>query len=67
MKKYEYRFESVPFSGMFLPASCKGYRELITDLAAQGWRFAGQVPAQQNGHGAVEVLDLIFEREVEEG
>ena len=31
--------------------------------AAEGWRYAGFVPAKQRAGGFIESIDLIFERE----
>ena len=50
----EYEFERVDCTGS------GGYR------AADGWRFAGWIPATQRAGGFIETIDLVFERETAE-
>lgn len=38
-------------------------RDVILRRAAEGWRYAGWLPARQRATGHVEEIDLIFERE----
>ena len=38
----------------------------IWKRAAEGWRFAGWVPATQRARGFIEAIDLVFERETAE-
>ena len=33
---------------------------------AEGWRFAGWIPATQRAGGFIETIDLVFERETAE-
>ena len=37
-------------------------REVILRRAAEGWRYAGRLPARQRAPGHVEEMDLVFER-----
>ena len=68
-----YEFERVECTGV------EGYRffggiglatvdhqEIIRKRAAEGWRFAGWVPATQRAGGFIETIDLVFERETAE-
>ena len=43
-----------------------GHQEIIRKWAADGWRFAGWVPAIQRVGGFIETIDLVFERETAE-
>ncbi|MEY8387309.1 DUF4177 domain-containing protein [Oscillospiraceae bacterium 38-13] len=58
----EYAFERVPGGGLFV-TEFTNHREAIQRRAAEGWRYAGCIPARQSGHGVIMELDLIFERE----
>ena len=40
-----------------------GHREVIERRAAEGWRFVGVVPVSIAGNGALELFDMVFERE----
>ena len=64
----EYAFEQVESTGngfsLFLETV--GYQEIIRKRAAEGWRFAGRVPATQRAGGFIETIDLVFERETAE-
>lgn len=60
----EYEFERISCDkGVFVGRIPNDrHREAILRRAAEGWRYAGWIPAQQVNGGIVE-LDLIFERE----
>ena len=58
----EYEFESVPSDRGVFVGKTTGHREVILRRAAEGWRYAGWIPARQ-ANGAVTDIDLIFERE----
>ncbi len=60
----EYEFEKA-FGGGFFVAEIKDHRDIIQRRAAEGWRYAGWIPTQQSGHGIIEEIDLIFQRETE--
>ena len=60
---YEYKYVTIKSTGI-LGAEFKGRREIIDSHAAEGWRFAGWVPATQGSYGAIGWIDLVFEREV---
>lgn len=69
----EYEFETVQcdygagyslFGGIGLETD--GHREAILRRAAEGWRYAGFVPAKQRAGGFIESIDLVFEREAED-
>ena len=42
-----------------------GHREIILEMAAQGWRYVGYVPTAQHATGQIDTIDLVFEREKE--
>ena len=61
MDKYEY--VTVAGEGV-MAAKYRKHREIIDRRAADGWRYAGYVPARTNSNGQPTEIDLIFEREV---
>lgn len=58
----EYEFETVAADRGFFVGKTTGHREAILRRAAEGWRYAGYIPAKQMNGGVFEI-DLIFERE----
>ena len=69
----EYEFERVDCTGSggdsFLGGvgvATVGHQEIIRKWAADGWRFAGWIPATQRAGGFIETIDLVFERETAE-
>lgn len=64
----EYEFETVRcVSGGYsllggFGLETEGYRALILQRAAEGWRYAGCIPKTQRTGGFIEAVDLIFER-----
>lgn len=40
-----------------------GHREIIRNMAEQGYRFVGQLPVESDGYGRVTIYDLVFEKE----
>lgn len=63
MLKYE--FEQVKCAARGYSLFTDGHRDIICRRAADGWRFAGSIPAAQRAGGFIESLDLVFEREEE--
>lgn len=63
MLKYE--FERVECAARGYSLFTDGHREIIRRRAADGWRFAGSIPAVQRAGDFIESLDLVFEREEE--
>ena len=59
----EYEFETIAADRGFVVGKTIGHREAILRRAAEGWRYAGFVPAKQRAGGFIESIDLIFERE----
>ena len=66
---WEYEFETVDcdnasgyslFGGVGLE-TCE-HREIICRRAAEGWEYAGCIPASQRAGGFIETLDLVFRR-----
>lgn len=64
----EYEFEQVKCVGGILSYSLEftNHREIIRKRAADGWHFAGCIPAIQRRNGLIETIDLVFERETAE-
>ena len=62
---YEYKYVGCNGEG-FSGARFERHRELIGGYAAEGWRYVGFLPTYVTGHGAIQTVDLIFEREVKE-
>lgn len=58
---YRYEYVTVVGEGM-LATKFKEHREIIDRRAAEGWRYAGWVPAHST-NGTVVQIDLVFERE----
>lgn len=59
---YEYSYASVKVGGTL--GAKEEHREIIDRAAAQGWRYVGYVPTRVVGYGALDKIDLIFEREI---
>ena len=62
----EYEFETIAADRGFFVGKTIAHRETILRRAAEGWRYAGYIPAKQINGGVFEI-DLIFERERGEG
>ena len=64
----EYAFERVDCtgSGGYSFLGGVGHQEIIRKWSADGWRFAGWIPATQRAGGFIETIDLVFERETAE-
>ena len=58
----EYEFETIAADRGFVVGKTIGHREAILRRAAEGWRYAGWIPATQI-NGGLQTIDLIFERE----
>ena len=67
MPEYEFERVSTALNGYSLfggvGIETEGHREVILRRAADGWRYAGWIPASQRGTGHVEKMDLVFVRE----
>ena len=72
MKQYVYSYHTVicnfsdwgPFNGNVWET--QNYREIIDKKAKEGWRYVGYIPTHESSHGATCIIDLIFEKDVEE-
>lgn len=58
----EYAFETIAADRGFFVGKTLGHQEAILRRAAEGWRYAGWIPARQV-NGGVTDIDLVFERE----
>lgn len=62
-----YQYEYVSVEGKLMKDPCFwGYRQIIDEYAAKGWRYAGYVPTAITGEGRIYKIDLIFEKECRE-
>jgi|GEM_PF-1744921 len=61
---YEYRYENVKYKQDILKNILLSHREIIDNLARDGWRFVSAIPTLIRGYGMISELDLVFEREV---
>ncbi len=64
MYKYKYVDVEADFnrwSGFRILDSCGN---IIDEYASKGYRYVGQIPKHQSGNGAVMIITLIFEIEV---
>lgn len=60
---YQYMYVSLHTGGGALVDNvCCKHRELITQYAAQGWRYVGFVPTQFTRTGGIKDMDLVFEK-----
>ena len=65
---YQYCYKKVqshmdgwgPFNGNLY--SLENYREIIDEMARQGWRYVGFVPSHIAANGQIAQIDLVFER-----
>lgn len=60
---YTYEYERIYTKGVFT-GKTQEYREIITQRAKYGWRYAGFIPVKQTGNGYIAEMDLIFEKEM---
>ena len=58
----EYAFETVAADRGVFVGRTRGHQEIILRRAAEGWRYAGWIPARQV-NGGIADIDLVFERE----
>ena len=63
MKQYE--FEEVVMGGLFASRTV-AHEAIIKRRAAEGWRYAGWIPVEENAHGVTQAISLIFEKDAEE-
>lgn len=66
MKKYIYEYVNIPMPGPLSLGILEEHREVINQYAEKGWRYNGYIPTSKNGHGKTLLIDLIFEKEIEE-
>lgn len=57
---YKYIYVEAIVYGVF---NKPNHRELIDEYSAKGWRFVDSIPTMANGNGAVNRVDLVFEKE----
>ena len=58
---YEYKYVRLKATGVMV-VEFKDRQEIIDRYAAEGWRYAGWIPATLGAYGAIGHIDLIFER-----
>ena len=59
---YEYQYIRLKATGV-MSVEFTDRQEVIDRYAGEGWRYAGWIPATLGAYGAVNQIDLIFERE----
>ncbi len=66
---YQYVYEKVycEASGIGITEyHTKNYKKIIEKRSSQGWKYIGYIPVVQRGNGYVEVIELIFEKQINE-
>lgn len=63
MKKYEYVSVKAK-NNVVKDAVFSGYRCIIDEYAAKGYRYVGFIPSLIGPSGKIIVMDLVFETEV---
>ena len=63
---YEYKYENVSYRPGFAKNTLQNHRDIINNLAMDGWRFVCAIPTRNQGYGAISELDLVFEKEIKE-
>lgn len=69
MYKYEYKRIKTRFNG-WGPLNGNRYenenhQEAINKMAEKGYRYVGFLPVKQRGTGHIEIMDLVFEKEID--
>lgn len=62
---YKYKYVSVNFNSGFAKNSLEDHRDIIDNLAKDGWRFVSAIPTLNKGYGMISELDLVFEKPIE--
>lgn len=69
MKRYKFiRMKYKVMKGGYVTSKedgCRDHRTVIKNMAVQGWRFAGKLPFEVGGYGALISYDLVFEKDCE--
>lgn len=42
------------------------HQEIINEMSKKGYRYVGFVPVRQRGTGHIEIMDLVFEKQIKE-
>ena len=66
MKKYIYEYASISMPGPLSLGILEEHKSIINQYAENGWRYNGYIPTSKNSHGKTLMIDLIFEKEIEE-
>lgn len=66
MKKYIYEYVNVSMPGPLALGILAEHREVINRYAEKGWRYNGYIPTSKTSQGKTLLIDLIFEKEIEE-
>lgn len=62
MKKYEYVSLEI---GKVFSSGNENHREIIDKYACEGYRYVGFMPTKIEYHGKIDMVDLIFEKEID--
>lgn len=66
MKKYIYEYVSISMPGPLSLGILEEHKNVINQYAENGWRYNGYIPTSKNSQGKTLMIDLIFEKEIEE-
>ena len=65
---YVYQYETLETGGgMWIDNAACGHREIIDAYARDGWRYVGFAPTRFSSYGGIKAIDLIFEKQKEDG
>ena len=70
MYKYAYKRVKYNLHG-WRPSTGNAYgqdehQEIINEMSKKGYRYVGFVPVRQRGTGHIEIMDLVFEKQIKE-
>ncbi|MBP7185171.1 MAG: DUF4177 domain-containing protein [Ruminococcus sp.] len=44
----------------------RSHRNVVVEMAGQGWRFINYIPVDMDGYGKLKRYDLVFEKDTDE-
>ena len=62
----QYKFVNLYINTLF-GARSDEHQRIINVHASKGWRYVGYIPTEISGGGQIKRMDLVFEKDVEEG
>ena len=61
----QYQYAAVYMRTGFMNRYLEDHRTTIDTYAKKGWRFVAAIPTKLVGYGAINRIDLVFEKEVD--